>query len=73
MDIIDVQKQYEPRLLKLPNVIGVALGKKGVHDAIIIYVTKKVAEELLSNEELIPKKLGPFPTDVREIGSLSSL
>lgn len=73
MDITDVKQRYENDLLNLPNVIGVAIGEKGGKPIIKIFVTHKVSEASLQPEEVVPKTLDGFETDVDEIGPVTAL
>merc|ERR1711934_420355 len=64
-------------LIKLPNVKGIAIGKKEVNGAeieglaLIVFVGQKLSLEKLSVDDRIPRfldpfKSGAFPTDVIE-------
>lgn len=73
MGITDVRQKYENILLSLPNVNGVAIGEKAGKPAILVFVTHKVPESSLQPQEIIPKTLDGFETDVQEIGSITAL
>ena len=70
--IREVQRENEDRLLELPNVTGVGIGKKGDRDVIKVFVTHKVPESELRPQDLVPKRLGRFEVDVEEIGVVSA-
>lgn len=73
MDIADVRQKYENDLLRLPNVNGVAIGEKAGKPVIKVFVTHKVPESLLQPQEIVPKTLNGFETDVEEIGPITVL
>jgi len=66
------------KMMRLPNVRGVAMGKKEANGveidqlSLIVFVTKKLDLTKLKAEERIPRKIDPynsgvpFPTDVIE-------
>lgn len=73
MDIADVRQKYENDLLRLPNVNGVAIGEKAGKPVIKVFVTHKVPESSLQPQEIVPKTLNGFETDVEEIGPITVL
>ena len=73
MDIADVRQKYENDLLRLPNVNGVAIGEKAGKPVIKVFVTHKVPESSLQPQEIVPKTLDGFETDVEEIGPITVL
>ncbi len=68
MGIEEVQRKYEAHLMQLPNVNGVGIGQKAGKEVIKVFVTRKVPESALRADEVIPKTLNGYPTDVEEIG-----
>ena len=72
MSTEDVQRKYEEHLLQLPNVIGLAPGEKGGKPAIKVYVTHRVPESDLQPEDVIPKTLDGYQTDVEELGVVTA-
>lgn len=68
MSIEDVKKKYEEQLMRLPNVTIVGTGKKGDKEVIKVFVTHKVPESTLQNNEIVPKTLEEYETDVEESG-----
>lgn len=69
----------EAQLLSLPNVVGLGIGEKikgGIllgRLCIKVYVRKKIPRERLSPQDLIPRKLSRFETDVEEVGKIRAL
>ncbi len=61
-------KKYEGQLLSLPNVTGVGLGEKEGREVIKVFVTHKVAASALPPDDVVPRALEGFDTDVEEIG-----
>jgi hypothetical protein len=72
MNIEAVKGSYEEQLMRLPNVNGVAIGEKGGKQVIKVFVTHKVPESALRADEVVPKTLEGYPTDVEEIGFISA-
>lgn len=76
LPMAEVQKAHEDKELSRPNVVGIGLGhrfKDGVETAepvITALVEQKVAPELLSPDELVPKELDGVPTDVVQVGPI---
>ena len=72
MSIEDVQRKHEEHLLQLPNVIGSGTGEKGGKPVIKIFVTHRVPESNLQPEDVAPKTLDGYQTDVEEIGVVTA-
>jgi len=79
MDIVSIQEKHEDQLLKLPNVVGVAIGEKVVKGQVVpgkevikVLVTRKVPESQLKPDQVIPKTLEGYETDVEEIGIITA-
>jgi len=72
MTIEDAVRQAEPELMKKPNVVGVGQGQRGGKPVITVLVTRKRPEAELPKEDLVPKTVRGFPTDVVEIGVVSA-
>ena len=68
MNIETVRRQHEERLMRLPNVAGVAIGEKAGKAVIKVLVTHKVPESALRPEEIVPREVDGFGTDVEEVG-----
>ena len=68
--------EYRDSLLECSHVIGVGYGqkeKKGQkleEEAIVVLVDKKVSQDKLNKEDIVPNKLGSYKTDVIETGKL---
>lgn len=69
MGIRHVRIKYENILMQLPNVIGVSIGEKAGKEVIKVFVTRKAA---LQPQEVVPKMLEGYATDVEELGSLTA-
>ena len=73
MDLKDAVERHFRDLRKLPNVLNVAPGWKVTGGriagpkAVVVYVKEKVSESKLKPEEVVPKQLEGFPTDVIEL------
>lgn len=69
-----VQTKYTEMLLKIPHVMGVAVGlqkKNGVYTGevcLVVMVDQKQPADSLTPQELIPSQLDGVPVDVQEIG-----
>jgi hypothetical protein len=72
MSIHAAQQQHQDELLRLPNVVGVGIGEKGGKQVIKVLVTHKVPASALKPEEVIPKTVGGYATDVEEVGSVTA-
>jgi len=68
MDIQTAKQQCEQELMNRPNVVGVGIGEKAGKQVIKVFVTHKVPESALQREDIIPKTVEGFETDVDEIG-----
>lgn len=68
MSIDTVKRKHEEQLMRLPNVRAVGIGEKGGKQVIKIFVTHKVPESDLQPQEVVPKTLEGYDTDVEEIG-----
>lgn len=72
MNIESVKKQHENRLMQLPNVSGVGIGQRDGNEVIKVFVTHKVPESTLREEEMIPRELDGHGVDVEEIGVITA-
>jgi len=68
MDIEQVRRRHESRLMRLPNVVGVGIGRKAGQPAIAVFVTRKVPEAELSEAERVPRRIEGIQTVVVEVG-----
>lgn len=72
MSIEAVKEKNEERLMRLPNVTGVGIGEKAGKAVIKVFVTHKVPESALQPQEIVPKTLEGYETDVEEIGVVTA-
>jgi hypothetical protein len=72
MSIESVKSKHEERLMQLPNVTGVGVGEKAGKPVIKVFVTHKVPESDLQPKDVVPKSLDGHPTDVEEIGVVTT-
>lgn len=72
MSIETVKEKNEERLMRLPNVTGVGIGEKAGKAVIKVFVTHKVPESALGPQEIVPKTLEGYETDVEEIGVVTA-
>jgi hypothetical protein len=68
MTIEEAKTRHEAALLALPNVVGVGVGSRNDRPVITVFVTRRVAEELLGESEIVPKSVEGYPTNVEQIG-----
>jgi hypothetical protein len=70
-----VQEKYSEQLMSKPHVVGTAIGlrmRQGQYTgevAIVVMVSKKVAEDELKPEDKLPEELDGIPVDVQETGT----
>jgi hypothetical protein len=72
MTIEEAMKRAGPALMKKANVVGVGYGERHGTPVITVLVTHKVPEEELPKEDIIPKTIRGFSTDVVEVGVISA-
>lgn len=72
MKIGSAMKKHEEQVMQLPNVTGIGIGKKAGKDIIKVFVTQKLPESALQPDEIIPKTLEGYQTDVEEIGVVTA-
>lgn len=72
MSIKSVKKKYEDRLMSLPNVTGIGIGKRAEKEILIVFVTKKVPETELDPSQVVPKLLEGYEIQVDEIGIVTA-
>ena len=69
-----VQEKYNDELMAKPHVIGTAVGlrmRQGQYTgeiALVVLVSKKVADDELEAEDKVPEELDGIPVDVQETG-----
>lgn len=72
IDIENIRQKYEDQLMELPNVNGIGIGEKEGQKVIKVFVTQKVSESDLQPQQVVPKFLEKYKTDVEEIGSVTA-
>ena len=72
MSIEAVKEKNEERMMRLPNVTGIGIGEKAGKVVIKVLVTHKVPESALRRQEIVPKTLEGYETDVEEIGDVTA-
>ncbi len=72
ISVESVKMKYEEQLMRLPNVTGVGIGEKAGKAVIKVFVTHKVTESALRPQEIVPKLLEGYESDVEEIGVVTA-
>lgn len=79
MELRRVLKGEQARLLALPNVVGVGIGRKRVGNkvtdelSLVVMVEHKLPLSALAAESVVPQQIAGVPTDVVEVGKVRSL
>ncbi len=71
MSIEDVRAKHEEQLMQMPNVAGVGIGEKAGKAVIKVFVTHKVPKTDLQPQDIVPKMLDGWETDIEEIGAVT--
>jgi hypothetical protein len=78
LDIFGTKNLFKKEILDKSNVIGVGVGFKETKGerteeaAIVVFVKQKLPLAQLSENDIIPKSLNNFPTDIIEVGELKA-
>jgi hypothetical protein len=72
MDIEAVLRRYEDELMAYPNVNAVGVGEKSGRPVIKVMVARKVPEDSLKPDQVLPKELEGFALDVEEVGEIAA-
>ena len=72
IDIETIRQKYEDQIMELPNVQGVGIGEKAGTKVIKVFVAQKFPESELQPQEIVPKSLEEYETDVEEIGTVTA-
>jgi len=72
MSINSVIKKYEDRLMSLPNVTGIGIGKRAGREILIVFVTKKVPKIELDPSDMVPESLEGYEIQVDEMGTVTA-
>ncbi len=67
MEIGEAILKHEERVMHLPNVVGIGIGKCAGINVIKIFVIQKQLKSNLQSNEIIPNTLEGILTDVEEI------
>ena len=65
-------RHAEQELMSKPNVTGVGIGERNGKPVIKVFVTRKLPKSELRASEIVPEKISGYPTDVVEIGVIST-
>ena len=74
-----VRSRHESRLMRYPNVVGVAEGirvRAGTptgEACLVVYVSRKVPAAQLRPDEILPPEIEGVPVDVVEVGRIDAL
>lgn len=77
--ILAVIQDHKEVLLKMANVVGVAMGyqQKGGKTtdklALVVMVSKKIPETQLNSDDLIPSSIDGVPIDVQMVGEITAI
>lgn len=72
INIETIKQKYEDQIMELPNVTGVGIGEKAGKEVIKVFVTEKLPESELQPQEIVPKSLEEYETDVEAIGIVTA-
>ena len=72
MKIGEAILKHEERVMRLPNVMGIGIGKCAEINVIKVFVLQKQPKSSLQSNEMIPNTLEGFLTDVEEIGVVTA-
>jgi hypothetical protein len=71
-DIERARAEHATEVMALPNVVGVGIGSRGDQPVIKVFVQRKLPREALAPNEIVPAAVGGWPTDVEEIGVVTT-
>jgi len=69
ISVNDVKKKYESKIMNIPGVVGIGVGKQDELDAITVLVVEKTP--LI--EKKVPQQLKGFPVIIQETGVIRAL
>lgn len=78
-EVVEILARHETKLLRYPNVIGVAPGirtKRGKptgERCVTVYVERKIPRGDLGDGEILPREIEGIPVDVVEVGKVEVL
>jgi hypothetical protein len=73
-----VKRDHENELMRKANVVGVGVGVRQRHNAltqelaIVVFVRRKVPQDQLAPEDVIPAAIEGVPVDVQEVGEFKA-
>jgi len=73
-----VKRAHEDELMRKANVVGVGVGVRQRHSAltqelaIVVFVRRKVPQDQLAPDDVIPATIEGVPVDVQEVGELKA-
>ena len=76
--ISEVKKRHEAEILAKKNVVGLGVGFKqrggieGDELSLVVFVSEKLPNEVVSPEDRIPLFLDGVPVDVQEVGKIKA-
>lgn len=65
MSIEETIRRNQNKLLSLPNVTGLGVGEIEGKEVILVFVKKIVSDSQLNSDQVIPKIIEGYKTDVR--------
>src|SRR5262245_31579197 len=77
--LADVQQRHQDKLLRYPNVVGVATGirlrggRPTGEPSLVVLVSRKLPATKLKPAQVLPRRLEGVPVDVVEAGDLKTL
>ena len=69
LSVHQVKEKYQTKIMKIPGVVGIGVGKENDDDAIVVMV----AELTPTVQKKVPDQLKGFPIVVQETGVISAL
>jgi hypothetical protein len=73
-----VKRAHENELMRKANVVGVGVGVRQRHStltqelAIVVFVRRKVPQDQLAPDDVIPAAIEGVPVDVQEVGEFKA-
>ena len=68
LNVKDVKRKYEAKIMKIDGVVGIGIGMENNQDAIVVFVKERTARI----DKKVPKQLKGFPVVIRESGRISA-
>ena len=64
ISVNDVKQKYQSKIMNIPGVVGIGVGKENESDAIMVLVVERTSVI----EKKVPKQLKGFPVIIQETG-----